>query len=332
MSKPTIICLTPVKNEAWILDRFLQCTSLWADHIIIADQNSTDGSREIAEKYSKVILIDNNSSTFNELERQKLLIREARKISGRKLLIALDADEIFTGFENISEWKTMIKAEPGTSFWFQWANILPGIEHYYVPNYHMLFGYMDDGIEHSGNFIHSPRVPVKSRGKKFFFSHIKIMHYQYVDWNRMKSKHRWYQCIERINFPHRSSINIYRQYHHMDVPPIDIKTIPHSWFDTYEAKGIDMTSINIEKLYWWDKEILNFFDKYGVTNFRKEYIWDVDWNQVYKECYEENHNLHFKDPRNRLQKWIHHWLKKSQVNPYKISNKIINKTLRMLNW
>jgi len=28
---PTIICLTPVRNKAWILDRFLQATSLWAD-------------------------------------------------------------------------------------------------------------------------------------------------------------------------------------------------------------------------------------------------------------------------------------------------------------
>ena len=61
-----IICLTPVRNEAWILDKFLQCTSLWADYIILADQMSTDGSREIALKYPKVILVDNNSATFNE--------------------------------------------------------------------------------------------------------------------------------------------------------------------------------------------------------------------------------------------------------------------------
>ncbi|MDR1737564.1 MAG: hypothetical protein LBR66_01915 [Candidatus Symbiothrix sp.] len=27
--KPAIICLTPVKNEAWILDRFLTAASLW---------------------------------------------------------------------------------------------------------------------------------------------------------------------------------------------------------------------------------------------------------------------------------------------------------------
>ncbi len=45
--KPVLICLTPIRNEAWILERFLQCASLWADYIIIGDQNSDDGSREI---------------------------------------------------------------------------------------------------------------------------------------------------------------------------------------------------------------------------------------------------------------------------------------------
>ena len=69
--KPIVICLTPVRNEALILDRFLKATSLWADHIIIADQMSTDGSREIAKKHPKVTLIDNLSETFNEPERQK---------------------------------------------------------------------------------------------------------------------------------------------------------------------------------------------------------------------------------------------------------------------
>ena len=41
MNRPTLVVLTPVRNEAWILRAFLEATSLWADHIIIADQMST---------------------------------------------------------------------------------------------------------------------------------------------------------------------------------------------------------------------------------------------------------------------------------------------------
>ena len=101
----TLVCLTPVKNESWILHRFLKSASLWADHIIIADQNSTDNSREIALQYSKVILIENNAEEFNEPERQKLLIDKAREIEGKRVIIALDADEMLTSnFLTSPEW------------------------------------------------------------------------------------------------------------------------------------------------------------------------------------------------------------------------------------
>lgn len=54
-----MIVLTPVFNEAWILPAFLIAMSLWADYIIIADQMSTDGSREIYKEFEKVIVINN---------------------------------------------------------------------------------------------------------------------------------------------------------------------------------------------------------------------------------------------------------------------------------
>jgi hypothetical protein len=113
MERPKLICLTPVLNEAWILERFLKCTSLWADHIIIADQRSTDGSREIARRCPKVTLIDNRSEVFNEPERQQMLLAEARRIPGAKILLALDADEFLTAnFLTSPEWETN---SPGAS-------------------------------------------------------------------------------------------------------------------------------------------------------------------------------------------------------------------------
>ncbi|MFX4883847.1 glycosyltransferase family 2 protein, partial [Acinetobacter baumannii] len=73
-----IIVLTPIKNEAWILKTFLEVTSFFADHIIIADQGSTDESRDIALSFEKVILIPNNDTRFNEVTRQQLLINYCR--------------------------------------------------------------------------------------------------------------------------------------------------------------------------------------------------------------------------------------------------------------
>ena len=48
--RPTVIVICAVRNEAWILPRFLAVASHIADHIIVADQGSTDGSRDICRR------------------------------------------------------------------------------------------------------------------------------------------------------------------------------------------------------------------------------------------------------------------------------------------
>ena len=38
------ICLSPTRNEAWIINQFLAAAKTWADHVVVADQGSTDGT------------------------------------------------------------------------------------------------------------------------------------------------------------------------------------------------------------------------------------------------------------------------------------------------
>ena len=101
-SDPALICLTPVRNEAWILDRFLRCARLWADHIVVVDHCSTDGSREIAREFPKVTLVEYDETSFDEPERRRLLIETARSLEPdrQRILLALDADEAFTRWDN----------------------------------------------------------------------------------------------------------------------------------------------------------------------------------------------------------------------------------------
>ena len=113
--------MTPVRNEAWVLRAFLESTTRWADYIIIADQMSTDGSREIAQEYDKVILIDNKNPEFNEAERQAMLVNKAREISAGRdtLLWGLDADELLAAdFRGTKDWEHIIHSVPGDVFWF----------------------------------------------------------------------------------------------------------------------------------------------------------------------------------------------------------------------
>lgn len=312
--KPTIICLTPIKNEAWILDRFLQSASLWADYIIVADQMSTDGSREIARKYPKVVLIENNSNTFNEPERQKLLIDEARKIEGQKLLIALDADEILTpNFTRSICWGKMLQAKPGTVFNFQWANIRSDFKlfwHYcYFPG-----GYMDDGYDHSHvNKIHTTRIPVPVDSKIVNIEDVKVMHFQYTSWERMQSKHRWYQCYERVTYPDKSPLSIFRMYHHMyGLEKEELEIIPEFWINDYKKQGIDLTFQSKTEIYWWDEKVLDYFDQYGVDYFRKIYIWNPNWKYIAKKLGRDYKK--YKDPRTIFDRFYQFFLLKTQKN------------------
>lgn len=293
--------MTPVKNEAWILSRFLKSASLWADYIIIADQMSTDGSREIASSFEKVTVIDNDCERFNEAERQRLLVDEARKIPGPRILIALDADEMFTpNILTSPEWKTVLEADKGTIIEFQWANLCPGISKMWLAGYFPL-GFVDDDIsEHRGSKIHSTRIPLPSSTQRIIVNSIKVMHFQYSDWRRMESKHRWYQCYELIS-KINNSVRIYRRYHHMyEKENIEYIPVPIEWIQEYEKLDMDITSVRCESKLWWDREVLAMFEKYGVVYFKELNIWSADWNKISEIWGLNIENI--KDPRGRLEK------------------------------
>ena len=96
MSKTNVICVVPVKNEAWILKNFIECASFWADYIIIGDHDSSDNSAKIAQLYDRVIVIPIHDRSLDRGNRRKILIDAARKILGRRLIFTLDSDEMIS--------------------------------------------------------------------------------------------------------------------------------------------------------------------------------------------------------------------------------------------
>jgi len=274
---------------------------------------STDGSREIARKYPKVILVDNNSIEYDEPERQKLLINEARKIEGPRLLITLDADEMFTpNILHSEEWKNMLQSKPGTIFKFQWANIAPDLKHFWY-GYYFPWGYMDDGYEHNyNNKLHNYRIPFPVDATTVEIREIKVIHYQFTDWNIMLSKHRWYQCLEVINYPEKSAVDIYRQYHHMDIINRNEHVlIPNDWVLNYEKLGIELLNIRKENKIWYDEQTLKLFCEYGQKKFHKIDIWDVNWSEISKQWGSQN-LISVENPQTIKDALLLSWLRKTQ--------------------
>jgi hypothetical protein len=330
----TVFCLTPVKDEAWILERFLACAGTWADHIIVADQGSTDGSAAIARSHPKVTLVENADEGYDEGARQRLLIEAARAVpvAGSRVLFALDADEFLSAnWSTSTEWQRMMSAPPGTVLRLQWVNVAPGVERGWVPSDYIPFGFVDDGSEHTGSAIHSPRVPVPDGAPEVRAEELKVLHYQYTDWARMRSKQRWYQCWERLRHPEKRPVSLYRQYHHMDAAVLEASLLRPEWLEGYERSGIDMRTVRSASHYRWDEELIGLFAEHGVEPFRRLNIWDIDWAELSRR-FGARHGTSLEDPRNGFERAVHGWLARTQRSAQRLPTRGVQWMLRLFGW
>lgn len=324
LARPLLICMTPVRNEAWVLRAFLEATSLWADHIIIADQMSTDGSREIALSYPKVILTNNDNLEFNEAERQSLLINRAREIEGDKILFGLDADEIFSSnFTETEDWQKILHSKSGDVFWFRWANICSNKKKYWSPKVSYPWMFHDDGKEPHGNYVrnmHSMRIPYPIEERQMHYvTEFKVLHLAYLYPQRVESKLRFYKFVD-FELNQRSCISLSRSYKKNGITD-DILDLPDNWI----YSNLNNSSLNLfswldmdTKRFWFDEYIVAKIRNNGVEGYKKLDIWKKSFLQEYS----------LSDPRPVFIKLIHSYLQSTEENSTGFFVKIIDKILR----
>ena len=310
-NRPLMIVMTPVRNEAWVLRAFLESTSLWADQIIIADQMSTDGSREIAKNYEKVILIDNKNPEFNEAERQAMLIAKAREVSAGRdtLLWGLDADEVLAAntFET-EDWKHIMNSKSGDVFWFKWAEICPNQKEYWLsPTTYYPWLFHDDGKEPHGNYVrnmHSMRIPYPIEAKQeYYVDDFRVLHLAYLNEHRVASKRRFYQFVDwELN--HRPSKVLARSYSPTKKNE-QVLPLPSDFLYKKDENGFDLfefVDTKVAKCYM-DDYIVERMSRHSMKDLRRLDIWDDEFMKT--------NNL--KDPRRLIDKWIHSYYRKTAL-------------------
>lgn len=309
--KPIVVCITPIKNEAWILEYFLSATSLWADHIIIADQGSTDASREIAARFPKVRLL-HNPGQYNEYDRTRLMLKEARNIPGHKLIMALDADEFLSADFMVSEeWQHVLQSPTNTIIQIERLNIGQAFRKYFS-GINMVFGLMDDGkatMESTSQAnIHNIRLPWPKDATVLKLEEVKVLHFDTIDYRRVISKGQWYQVFERtVNKKDVSSL--LRKYNFYDteaefLSTQDLRDAREDWFRGYDERGIRLRNIVFNPdTYWWDAEVLDFFDKNGIENYKLLNVWGKDWEAEATRRGLSN-PARFRKSLNALDKWV----------------------------
>ena len=294
---------------------------------------STDGTLQQLQQTSGVDVIINDSPVFDERHRQRLLLDRARRIDGKRILIALDADEaISANFVSSKEWQQLDTVKPGTILRFRWVNILPGFEYAWIPSQPTVFGFVDDGSDHQGSRIHSTRVPHPAGAPTLDLQDVVVLHFQYVVWERMVSKQRWYQAWELLKHRQKGPLQIFREYNHMygGWAKDEIHRVKPEWLDGYERAGIDFRSLKSEPITWWDSELVEMLREHGPDRFRKLAIWNKDWNAVADQLSLEHADL--SDPRSFGEKMAHRLLASSQRNRGALPVRALERCLRAAGW
>lgn len=326
---PIHIVMTPTRNEAWVIRLFLESTSRWADYIIFADQMSTDGTRDIIKEYSQskigaqIILIDNNNPEFNEAERQSMLVTKAREIAdGRDTFLwGLDADEILSAnFRETEDWRIILSSQPGSVFWFKWAEICPNQKEYWLSkNTYYPWLFHDDGKEPHGNYVrnmHSMRIPYPLEEKHMYYvDDFRVLHLAYLNPHRVASKRRYYQFVD-WEMNHRPPVKLSRTYFQtkkgIPIVPLSKEMLP-SEIDIFQ-----LTDTKTVQCYM-DQYIIDRFNRHLQKELRRLDIWDDDFIQGY----------HLNDPRTKLDKKVHAWLRRTAMHSDSLFVKIGDKLIKL---
>ena len=292
MNQRKIIIITPVKNEAWILKKFIWACSQFADHIVFLDQLSTDETRHIIRGSDKALLFENKSPKYDEAYRTEFLINKVRELYGiGNIIIALDADEIPT-FPSLSKesWFELSNLEPGTTIFFEKSDIIPNPIRACRTAVNFPLGYIDDGAEVERNIIHNRRIPNNPTGEIYYCFSIIIMHLARIKREEYQLRQAFYSMVENVN----QTKCLFRRYSYYAKRISDasynqkVPLLPDEWVRGYFEKGIDVFAFKSSGTNEYREKISNFFIEYGYRKFWLDDIWWINWNQEDSENFQKS--------------------------------------------
>lgn len=323
MNRPQLIVITPVRNEAWVLEAFLTHCSSWADRIIIADQHSTDGSREIAARFPKVTLIDNPGKEMNMAAARRLLFQEVDQIEGDKIVFTLDADEFLqNGFTETEGWNTIIHSAPNTIFCFKWLNIIGDFCHA-QPTQHLPYEWgchfdpeeklADLYSKTENNIVHESRLPCTATAQYVNIDDIQFVHLNGLNTARNRNKLALYQIASLLRGA--NPVSIYRTNHNTPEIHLVANEIPLTDANGNNIKQLVRTSDHGQH---YIDEIVSIVKREGTKKFQKLCIWDNPDLQAAGIRYRPPFHIRI----------IHCWLRATQKHAHSLPVRAIDKLLK----
>ncbi len=189
--------ITPVRNEAHLLEAFIRHHTPLFDHIVIADQQSTDGSWEIANSHPNVIALRNDSPVYDERVRRIIMLYEVERRHPGALVMGLDADEFLLA--EPPNWESRcedwIRNHSDRTIRFHWNYLHPNGADWFVLQQDFCRPVISGEI--NPGYIHLPRIPATA--EKLLCDEFPILHLNLYWLRRMQMKVWWYQALEVMN-------------------------------------------------------------------------------------------------------------------------------------
>lgn len=260
-----IIAMLPVKNESWVLEHCLRSLS-FCDEILAIDDNSTDSTRAILEKYNCIILgLDTQTKIgWKEFEIRSFLLSEARKRNATHL-VAIDADEMFSDDFVINARATIEKLPLGEPLSLPWVNILSTTKSY-SPTVKKQFIIHDDATSlFRKTFMHVPRVPTYHLGTVLEEPNA-VIHFQHLNIARNAYKNVWYMMSELLKRD-RQPFRINAMYRH--------NTLKVARHDILTLTKRDLPDPRNDTAIWQRDKISEMFAEKGIKFFEPLDIWYI---------------------------------------------------------
>jgi hypothetical protein len=283
----------------------------YADHIVIADQMSIDGSREFLSLFDNVHVVDNKDSDFNESNRIRLMLAKARSLFQGAVLLFLDADETLSAnVSNSLEWRSFLDAAPGTTGYLTWVTLWGSIRRYIGYGavgqpVHMPFAFVDDGRAPEGTTImHGPRMPGAARPeRRFYFNDVVNLHFLLTNKEVFRKKQNWYKYF----WITKGGKYFHTNRNHTVYDKIrweHTKASSEEWYLDFEEAGIDLTSVWNDELLWYDIEILQYIRNNGSRRLWLADIWNQDWEYLRELAIKRGHKNIPEAPISQPPGWI----------------------------
>jgi len=275
------IVLIPVKNENWILPYTIPAMQIFADHIIVADQMSTDGTREYLSRQNNMTIIDNNRPIQTNEIRWELLEKAREMFGSGNLIVNIDADEMILPYQfKAIKGKIENNLTPGKA-WLTppWVQLWRSVNTYRSDNSvwspltnKKPFAFVDDGIidyHRVVNNDHTSRVPGPSN-TKVVECNIPLLHFQFANWNRTQDKQAWYRCHELVAGGNVQNIN--QKYSiTKDESNLKLSLVPKKWYKDLSVP----TSLEQTGNSWYVEDMKHLMSVHGVDMFRDLDIWHI---------------------------------------------------------